>query len=580
MRSSKRLTSLVAVAASGLLVVAACSSKSSTSNGKQQYSPGYSQCQTKPDDCNSGERKDGGQIVVALGKVLPNFNVNADDGNLVETVETLNLIMPSTYNFLPSGKAQWNSDMLAEEPKVTSDSPQTVVYKLKPSAKWDDGTAISADDFTYAWQTLNGHDKNISPASTTGYELINSVTGSDNGKTVTVVFKDTYPDWKGLFSQLYPAHIAAKAGDIKTDAGLEAAWKAFYAQPTWSGGPFKVSAYDKQTQIEFVPNPNWYGADKPTLQKVVFKFITDPSQQIPALKNKEIQGFNVQPNQDIYDQLQQMTSQGVQYEITAGYSWEHVDLNTKNKWLADQALRTAIFDVISRQAIIDKTVKGYFPSAKPLGSHNFVTSAQGYQDVLAKVAPDQGNGKVDAATKVLTDAGYKIDNGQLKDKTGAPVGPLVLRHTATKARAATAEVLQSQLKQIGITLQDKVTDDLSGTLQKEDFDLILFGWASTPLLSGNQDLWKTGGGNNFTQWGDPSSDQLLAQMTKSLDLKKQIDLLNQQDEILTKAAVVLPLYDKPNLQVVTNDYVNIRDNNAGSYFTYNNQLWGRKKAAQ
>jgi ABC-type oligopeptide transport system substrate-binding subunit len=73
---------------------------------------------------------------------------------------------------------------------------------------------------------------------------------------------------------------------------------------------------------------------------------------------------------------------------------------------------------------------------------------------------------------------------------------------------------------------------------------------------------------------------MLAQMTKSLDLKKQIDLLNQQDEILTKAAVVLPLYDKPNLQVVTSDYVNIRDNNAGSYFTYNNQLWGSKKAAQ
>jgi peptide/nickel transport system substrate-binding protein len=579
MRSSKRLTGLVAVAASALLVVAACSSKSGGSK-PAQYSPGYSQCQTKPDECNSGERTDGGQIVVAIGKVLPNFNVNAADGNLVETVETMNLIMPGAYTFLPSGKIQWNSDMLTDEPKVTSNSPQTVVYHIKPAAKWDDQQPINADDFIYAWQTLNNHDKNLSPASTTGYELIKSVTGSDNGKTVTVVFSDTYTDWKGLFSQLYPAHIAAKAGDIKTDAGLEASWKAFYDQPTWSGGPYKISAYDKQTQIEFVPNPNWYGADKPTLQKVVFKFITDPSQQIPALKNKEIQGFNVQPNQDIFDQLQSMTSQGVQYEITAGYSWEHTDINTKNKWLADQALRTAIFDVIDRQAIIDKTVKGYFPSAKPLGSHNFVTTAQGYQDVLSKVDPNQGNGKVDEAKKVLTAAGYTLDGGQLKDKSGAPVGPLVLRHTATKARAATAEVLQSQLKQIGITLQDKTTDDLSGTLQQEDFDLILFGWSSSPLLAGNQDLWKTGGGNNFTQWGDPQSDQLLAQMTKSLDRDKQVQLLNQQDEILTKAAVVLPLYDKPNLQVVTNNFVNIRDDNAGSYYTYNSQQWGTKKAAQ
>jgi hypothetical protein len=30
--------------------------------------------------------------------------------------------------------------------------------------------------------------------------------------------------------------------------------------------------------------------------------------------------------------------------------------------------------------------------------------------------------------------------------------------------------------------------------------------------------------------------------------------------------------------VVTNNYVNIRDNNAGSYFTYNTQLWGVKQS--
>jgi hypothetical protein len=44
------------------------------------------------------------------------------------------------------------------------------------------------------------------------------------------------------------------------------------------------------------------------------------------------------------------------------------------------------------------------------------------------------------------------------------------------------------------------------------------------------------------------------------------------------SSTISSLYDKPNLQVVTNNYVNIRDNNAGSYFTYNSQLWGQKKA--
>jgi peptide/nickel transport system substrate-binding protein len=205
---------------------------------------------------------------------------------------------------------------------------------------------------------------------------------------------------------------------------------------------------------------------------------------------------------------------------------------------------------------------------------------QGYVDIIQKVAPDQGSGKIDVAKKVLTDAGYTFAaDGKLKDKTGAAVPPLGFTYTKGKAqRAATGEVVQAQLKKIGIDVVIKTTDDLSGTLAAEDFDMIIFGWAFSPLKSTNQDLWKTGGGNNFTQWGDPKSDELLVQMATELDSKKVIDLLNQQDEILTKAAVVLSLFQKPNMQVTTKDYVNVRDNNSGSYFTYNTQEWGVKAA--
>jgi peptide/nickel transport system substrate-binding protein len=573
---SKRLISLVALASSALLVVTACSSKSSTTSTGPQYSPGYSECQTKPDDCNSGPRKSGGSIVVALGKVIPEFNVNSSDGNLVEAVEVMNLIQPTVTWFLPSGKIMFNKDLLVADPTVTSTSPQTVVYKIKPEAKWGDGTPINVDDFVYAWKTQNGADKNITPASTTGYEDITDITGSDGGKTVTVKFKDPYPDWAGLFTGLFPAHVVAKGQDITTNTGLEAAWKANSDQPTWTAGPYKISAFSKDTQIELVPNPNWYGADKPTLDKVTFKFITDPSQQLPALQNKEIQALNVQPDASLYKSLQGMTSQGVQYEVSAGFSWEHIDVNTKNKWLSDVNLRTAIFDTIDRQTLIDKAVKSYFPSAKPLGSHNFVATESNYKDILTQVAPDQGNGKAEAAKAALTAGGYTNVNGQLKDKTGAAVGPITLVHTGTAARAAISLVVADELKAIGITVQDKVTDDLSGSLSDENFDLILFGWSASPLKSANVDLWETGGGNNFTQWGDPQADTLLKQSATELDAKKQADEQNQADEIITKAAVVLPLWQKPNLQVATSDYVNIRDNNAGSYFTYNSQQWGLK----
>jgi len=572
---SKRLTGLVALGASALLLVAACSSKTGGTNKGPQYSPGYAECATKADDCNSGARKEGGQIVLAQGKTIPNFNVNADDGALVESVEIMNMVQPTPYWFYPSAKIVWNKDMLVSEPAIKSQSPQTIEYKIRPEAKWDDDTPINADDFIYAWKTLDGHDKKINAAGTTGYDQIQSVTGSDSGKTVTVVFKDPYADWKGLFTGLYPAHIAAKAGDISTDAGLEAGFKAQYAQPTWSGGPFKITSYDKPTQTTLVPNPKWYGFDKPTLTQVIFKPITDASQQIPALKNQEIQGANVQPSQTIYEQLQQMAN--VQFEITAGAAYEHLVLNTKSPQLADQKLREAILTAIDRQAIIDKTVKAYFPDAKPLGSHTLLSNQEGYEDTLSKVAPDQGNGKVDAAKKILSDAGYTGVGTALKDKSGKAVG-FTLRSTGTAARKATAEIMQSELKQLGITVTYKVTDDLSGTLEQEDFDGIVFGFAGSPLLGGTVDIWKTGGGSNYTQWGDSQVDDYLKQMATSLDQQKRYQLLHQADEIITKAAVDLPMYLKPNLMMVTKDYVNIRDNNFGSYYTYNTQQWGVKAA--
>ena len=113
-----------------------------------------------------------------------------------------------------------------------------------------------------------------------------------------------------------------------------------------------------------------------------------------------------------------------------------------------------------------------------------------------------------------------------------------------------------------------------------DFDMIQFGFSASPLLSGDHDLWYKDAGNNFTHWSDPQSDALLDQMTQELDPAKQAALLNQQDAIMSKAFVDLTLYQKPNLQVATNQFINIRDNNAGSYFTYNTQQWGLNASAK
>ena len=75
---------------------------------------------------------------------------------------------------------------------------------------WSDGTPISDDDFSYLWRRSNGSDRRIDVVSTTGYQDIERVTGSPDGKTVTVRFARPFADWRTLFSNLLPSHYVER----------------------------------------------------------------------------------------------------------------------------------------------------------------------------------------------------------------------------------------------------------------------------------------------------------------------------------------------------------------------------------
>ena len=144
------------------------------------------------------------------------------------------------------------------------------------------------------------------------------------------------------------------------------------------------------------------------------------------------------------------------------------------------------------------------------------------------------------------------------------------------ARQQLAELFLGQMKKINVPITIDPTDDLSGTLDSQDYDVIVFGWAGSALLTGNAGIWTSKGANNKTGFGDPEADAALEAAIKELDEKKAIELYNKADVIWWKAAVSLTLWAKPNLLALNTDYVNVRDNNAGSYHSYNTQEWGAK----
>jgi peptide/nickel transport system substrate-binding protein len=565
MATGKKLFSAGVLAAMGLMAAAGCGANAATpaAVGGSAY---FATCVAHPNDCNSGPTAPGGALTYAVEKPINGWNIADAEANSDVAAQVLAGVLPSAFIAYPDLSVRMNSDLLVSA-EQTATNPQTVVYRIQPTATWDDGTPISGDDFMYAWLTQNGKAcPGCQAASTAGYDQITSLTQGDGGKTVAVTFQPTFADWKSLFANLYPAHVARAHGD------LAASWKWFNTNPpTFSGGPYKVSGYEPDTAVTEVPNPRWYGRVKPTLDRLVFRIVTDQSAELTALQNNEVQAIYPQPTADLVNSVK--ADQSVQYTLGKGLSWDHLDLNVKNPLLADRELRRAIFTAIDRNAIISKTVGQVLAGTPALGSHNFVPGQPGYRDVITPTG--QGTGDVAKARKLLTDAGYRDVGKALQTPAGVPVTLRVSYKAGNDARARIAELIQAQLGQLGITVGIVPVTNFGPALTKGDFDLILFAWTGSPFpVSNALQSWTSNGGGNFGGWHNDASDRLLQQAATETNAATVADVLNQADQIMADDAYVLPLFQNPTLLAVNGRLANIRGNATTLGPTYNVQEWG------
>jgi peptide/nickel transport system substrate-binding protein len=581
--SRSRVRRAVALVAGAAVVLVACDGSGAAGGGAaRRRGSAFSACELSPNTCNSAEPgtlRQGGQLVFAIEKNVTNWNVLSSEGNVFEGGEVLKPVLPATFVTEPDLTVAMNTDLL-DSARVTNTHPETIVYKIKANAVWSDGTPITAADFRYNWKIQNGRDCPGCPVFTTsGYDQVHSVVGSPDGKTVTVTLTKPFTDWRQLWSgssPIYPAHIAAQHGDIATPQGLAASFTWFgETVPTYSGGPFEVVHFTNNESVTLVPNPQWYGP-RPKLDRLIYRIITDASQEQAALQHRAVQVIYPQPQIDFVQQVRKMP--GVSSFVGPGLSWEHLDLNLQNSYLADPALRTALFTAVNRQAIIEATVGQFTTKLKPLNSHNFVPRQSGYEDVVSETG--QGSGNLARAQQILAATGYKIDGDQLTTPVGMPVPPMRIRYAVgNQVRRVECELFAQQVKPLGITVQVVPTDDLAGTLSRGDYDAAVFSWIMTPFPdSGALQLWATGQGNNFGHYSNPDVDRLIAAAASSTDASLATEELNQADRRMTRDAYVLPLYQKPTFLALYDNVANVRDNSSLDGPPYNAAQWGFRAA--
>jgi peptide/nickel transport system substrate-binding protein len=510
--------------------------------------------------------KDGGTLSYAADQEPTGFNNNTSKDNGTSVLNVVINMFPPVFRLHPDYSVQLNNELM-DSAEQTSADPQTIVYKIKQEAVWSDGTPVSADDFIYLWKNLNGSVKDNDVASTTGYDQIKSVKGSEDGKTVTVVFAEPFTDWKSLFYGLLPAHYMEKvAGGWNT--GLD---KNPEKIPV--NGPFKVSTWEQGQSLTLVRNDRYFGP-KAHLDSVVFRFLPESTTQPAALQNSEVDLIYPQPQLDLVAQVKALPD--VTSELNIGLSFEHFDFNFKNEHLADPAVRKAIATGMNIPELVNRTVKQFTDQAQPLGNRIWLPGQKYYQDHFG----EYGKGDTAGATKLLEDAGYTKGADGVYAKDGQRLSLRISTTAGNQLRETQEQLFQAQMKDIGVEIKIANADStklFGDWLPGGNFDIANFGWVGNPFaISSSQDIYRTGGGGNYGQYASKKVDQLFAQAVREVDEAESAELGNQIDQQLTADMATIPLYAKPTYLAVRKTFTGVGDNATQEGPFWNSNLWAQK----
>ncbi|TXR56495.1 ABC transporter family substrate-binding protein [Quadrisphaera setariae] len=576
MITSRRATAALAVLAGGALLISGCSADRGGSTG------GASSGSSSAGTSNA-------TITVAHEQEFNSYNNNTADQNAVQNTVVLNNVLGGFWDFGPDGGVLDDKEFGTVE--KTSDDPLTVKYTFNDKAVWSDGQALGCEDMVLAWAANSGKftsqekDENGNPlsgfssAGTTGYEDMNIPQCKAGDKTVTVTYTKVFADWAGMFGagSIMPAHIVAKNAGVSDLIGAitnntsdqVAALAKFYNtgfigkpgtvdKDNWpSSGPYMIDSWQAGQSITLKANPKWWGTPAKT-GTIVIRFI-DATAQAQALANGEIQVARPQPAQDILKQLQAIGS-SVKIDQGDEYTFEHLDFNFQGEF-KDANLRKAFALCVPRQQIVDNLIKPVNENATVLNSRYKLAFQEGYQQVVqASYAGQYDQPNIEQAKQLLG------------GKTGVTVR--VGYQTPNQRRTDEVSLIKASCDQAGFNVEDAGQQDFFGNgLAAGNFDVALFAWSGSPLVSSSASTYVTGGGNNNGKYSNPQVDQLTATLLSQTDAAQQDQTIGQIEKVLWDDVATLPIFTFPGLQANSTEVTGPAFQPAQSQQTWNDNEW-------
>ncbi len=410
--------------------------------------------------------------------------------------------------------------------------------------KWGDGVPVTAKDVAFTLEV--GKHPLSGVASSEAYKRILKLDIKDDRHFTMTIDRVTF-DYNSLGLNLVPAHIEKPIFDANpAEYRNKTAYDTDSTNPGLAFGPYRIVEVVPGSRIALEQNASWTG-EKPHFKRIVVKIIENTA----ALEANLLSG-----NVDyVLGELGLSLDQVLAFEkrhkdkydfiYKPALIYEHIDTKLDNPLLADGRVRQAILTAIDRKAISDKLFEGKQPIADgPISPLDPM-----YSPVVRTYPYDPA-----AARKLLDEAGFAdVKNGVRQNAKGERLSIEITTTAGNRVRELVAQVIQSQLRQVGIELRIKAEPAriFSEALNRRQFSgLAMYAWVEQPQGVPRSTLhseeipsaangWS---GQNYPGYKRPDMDKALDAAERELDEAKRRALFADIQRIHADDLPVLPLF--------------------------------------
>jgi peptide/nickel transport system substrate-binding protein len=414
--------------------------------------------------------------------------------------------------------------------------PLTLEFMIHSDARWHDGTPVTAADIVFTFDVYR--DTLIGSIAAPRLDRISSVTATDE-RTAVFRFSQQYPEQ--FFDAVYHMRIIPEhlLGSTPRD---QLASHPFGREPIGTG-PFRFERWRAGESIELVADSTFF-LGRPGLRRIVWRFASDQPTALTQLLADEADVLNFLGGADNVTRVEEANHLRVVEYPSSVYSYvtfnfhDPEDLSSPHPLFSDREVRRALTMAVDRAAIVQAI----------FGSHGKVPPGPispvlwVWDDELQQLPFDSA-----AARRILAARGWTdSDDDGVLDRDGRPFEFELLVPTSSAARRNASEIIQDQLRRIGVSVQVTGMEFnaflAQGLTREWDAWFGSYGGEISPASIG--EVWSSAAFEafNYGRYSNPAFDQRTRDAMNAMDLGTAESLWHEALEMIVNDAPAIWVY--------------------------------------